>query len=103
MKFLCLFLTFYMLHISVLPCSDVHESHKSAITTVAEAESHHQDHHDICSPFCVCACCQISVVVSAITSPSITPELLSLVSHIPSTERFISSGFSFIWQPPKIG
>jgi hypothetical protein len=99
-------LAIYVLLLSCIPCQDeavaASADHSQAIT-VQQSEGAHSESVDLCSPFCICACCA-----------SVT--ILSVAAVLPETNlaRFITSaGFSYlqpvyggdlrgIWQPPKI-
>ncbi|MES2620358.1 MAG: DUF6660 family protein [Bacteroidota bacterium] len=102
MKFFCLLFAFYTLSISVMPCNDVHEGSKNAVITSAQAEDHHQDHNDICSPFCICSCCQGFVALTSFSEATLSPFIASSNFSF-YTEKFFSSASAAIWQPPKLG
>ena len=102
MKFFCLLFAFYTLSISVMPCNDVHDGAKKAVTTFTEAQDHHENHNDICSPFCICSCCQGFVALTPFHPVTISETILvSNFSHY--SKKFISSAFASIWKPPKLG
>ena len=101
-KFFCLIFAFYTLSISVMPCNDVHDKAESSISTVAEAQDHHQDHNDICSPFCICSCCQSFFALTSF--PDVAIYSFTGSSNFSFyTEKFYSSSSASIWQPPKLG
>ena len=95
----------YIIFLTTMPCVDILENcglHQCD-TVLCPQNSHSQEHNDIdnCSPFCVCNCCQVSVVTQAIV-------ILAEPSRICiNTIRDIAIGkiqeipFPF-WQPPKI-
>ena len=106
MKWLYFILSFYIISLSVLPCADELSYIYKSVSSVTNNSSSHENgcKDDVCSPFCTCACCGISIhyftSVSNISAPKIClqDKLETLCSeHIPS-------GFSgSIWQPPKLG
>lgn len=97
-------LAFYVLALSCIPCQDeaVSFADGSAAASVANAGADHQEAIDLCSPFCICACCASVTISQAI---AILPE--STVSRL-----IPPAGFSYlqilyagdmagIWQPPQ--
>jgi hypothetical protein len=73
----------------------------SAIT-----EHHHEDseHNEICSPFCVCACCGNHISTSKVLSTSYEVSFVDLENYKPPyyTTQFSSKFEVSIWQPPQI-
>jgi hypothetical protein len=106
MKFFTLLLAFYLLAISLLPCSDVHNDCKNTLTQNEQQQNqdHKTTHRDICSPFCSCSCCQ---VVSNIPQQTIFPQLeakfqfLAAPVFLTQSNFFHSQFLSSIWQPPR--
>jgi len=87
--------------LSIAPCNDVHEGQVCVPMTVQAAQEHHQEDNDVCSPFCLCSCCQGFVVISTIkhieSVPSFSKEDFTNVN-----EKVHSSFSANHWQPPKI-
>jgi hypothetical protein len=56
-------LAFYFMALSLMPCEDVHKESGSDQVSLSFAadQSHSKDKGDICSPLCVCNCCQMAV------------------------------------------
>lgn len=101
MKFFCLLFAVYTLTISVMPCNDVHEETKISISSFSEAQDHHQEHHDICSPFCIRSCCQGFVALTSF--PDVTLLDVPIAANLSLyTDNFFSSALASIWQPPKM-
>ncbi|WP_368407646.1 DUF6660 family protein [Chryseobacterium edaphi] len=106
MKFLVFIFTFYLMAISLVPCSDVDENSGFSETKVERLQDNHQSgHSDVCSPFCTCNCCQMTVA-----SFKIEP-LLDFPAHIQiyfskkilfQKNDFAYQVYDHIWQPPKI-
>ena len=87
-----------MLAITVAPCSDFHESKNTERT---EKHNHSEDeHHDDCSPFCVCDCCSISVVNSEMIVELEEKTSKSIVYFHYSFDYSFDYYFN-VWNPPK--
>jgi hypothetical protein len=92
--------------ISLVPCSDVDKKSGFSETKVERQQDNHQSgHSDICSPFCTCNCCQMTVA-----SFKMEP-LLDFPSYIQiyfskkilfQKNDFAYQVYDHIWQPPKI-
>lgn len=102
MRIFCLLFAFYTIGIAIAPCNDVYGHAGTAAISLSEAQDHHEEDNDMCSPFCICACCQtIASVVSFYHFHLASPVALSVFSS--HAEDFISAPFFAIWQPPKLG
>jgi len=69
--------------------------------TVSQAQDHHNEDEDVCSPLCACSCCASQVIVqscifAAIGVPFCKKEFLENPT-LPLPEPTYS-----IWQPPKL-
>ncbi|SIP86311.1 hypothetical protein SAMN05880574_10146 [Chryseobacterium sp. RU37D] len=108
MNTLRLLLIIYFAVLVILPCNDAKaQSYSGEITKISSysEDSHSKDKGDICSPLCICNCCQM-----AIGSFKIEP-VLNLPKHIKTYFSkkilFQKNDFAYlvydrIWQPPKI-
>lgn len=107
MKFLRLILAFYFMALSIMPCADVYNQLSSGKTdfSIHIDESHSKDKGDICSPLCVCNCCQITVTAFKMDT------LINIPTHIQmyfskkilfQKNNFAYQVYDYIWQPPKI-
>lgn len=92
----------YMFFMVFIPCADACgiDSHEQSIT-MESANDHHQEHLDLCSPFCSCSCCATQITISPLLNFEITmqSEIRTFViidNTVPHTLYFS------IWQPPKI-
>ncbi|NJK98905.1 MAG: hypothetical protein HC905_31910 [Bacteroidales bacterium] len=92
----------YILYLVSLPCVDG-DLHSCKVSHEQSTENNTpSEHTDTCSPFCVCSCCNVQVVLNAFifeTSPS-------LVYQIVHSGNFEGNEFlfaAFVWQPPKVG
>ncbi len=110
MKFLNLFLTFYFMVLSFVPCSDVYvQSSKNVKETYSiqqKSDNLHSEEHkeDLCSPLCSCNCCQITVA-SFKSEP--LPLQKKVTEYFSKKIHFQKNDFAYlvydqIWQPPKI-
>ncbi|MGL4631961.1 MAG: DUF6660 family protein [Leadbetterella sp.] len=106
MKISTFILVFYLLALSLVPCSDVHNecSDKRETTKLADQHNHENDSDDMCSPFCICNCCGISMLVLEVTPLfNIRNITFKISQKIPiHSFSFVSSFFGSFWQPPKI-
>jgi len=103
-RILAFLLSFYILGLVSIPCADkdlnLMDHRQTHITH--EDSGEHAEHHDGCSPFCTCSCCNISM------EPVMALLLPSEVTVIRELEFFFLPDFhsdyvlSF-WEPPKIG
>lgn len=97
---------FYILALSIMPCSDVHNDCVKTENQITQNENHNHksDHNDFCSPFCTCNCCQ-TVMTIDFTNTTFKVKHLFAESDVKvaiSNFSFVSSFFGTIWQPPKI-
>jgi len=105
MKFINLILSFYIIALSCLPCSDAENNIGNKVTSISiEEKSASNEHHDdACSPFCICNCCHTSGFHK-------TAEYITLAAIKINTENtqieyipvLFSNFYTSIWQPPKI-
>jgi len=90
-----------------MPCEDVHQQSGSGKTelTFNIDESHSKDKGDICSPLCVCNCCQITVTAFKMgVSMDIPKQIQTYFSKkiLFQKNNFAYQVYDHIWQPPKI-
>ena len=112
MKLFCYIFSLYFLALSCLPCTDnEHETLPPQYQTeiVVENEHDHENHshcNDICSPFCSCACC--GMTISFQSTINYTTEFQHIVLPIVAENFSYQSSNSFqylqgVFQPPQIG
>ena len=90
----------YMFILTLFPCNDVHPGQLSAPLTIEQAQDHHQEDADICSPFCICSCCSGTAAIPQGHQPFIFPAYAHEEFH-PSFDDVLA-GFSAIHlRPPK--
>ncbi|MEG2077344.1 hypothetical protein SAMN05421796_101519 [Chryseobacterium piscicola] len=102
-----LILAMYFVVLSVMPCEDVHQESGSKKTELSfnVDESHSKDKGDICSPLCVCNCCQITVTAFKMdVSMNIPKQIQTFFSKkiLFQKNNFAYQVYDYIWQPPKI-
>jgi len=107
-KGFCFIFIFYVLIAITQPCQDIiafaDRCNGAGERTHIEKQTDKTPSSDLCSPFCVCSCCSISVVQQPTSlmavSTSIVDDPSSKLSDYktPSTSSFPNS----IWQPPKV-
>lgn len=93
--------------LSLMPCEDVHKQSGSSQAQLSFNidESHSKDKGDICSPLCVCNCCQITV--AAFKMDALIEAPAQIHSYFSKKILFQKNNFAYqvydhIWQPPKI-
>ncbi|MHB1147280.1 MAG: DUF6660 family protein [Lutibacter sp.] len=104
MKIIAIIISIITITFSALPCDDevVIGSQQSASISQSSDFDNHTD-TDLCSPFCACACCTISI-----SEPTNQTEIL-ISPIIPAKElgthyevSFFNNYFSTIDQPPQV-
>ena len=90
-----------------MPCNDVHQQSGSSKTEQFSniEESHSKDKGDICSPLCICNCCQITVTAIKIEPLIAFPEQIQFYFSkkiLFQKNNFAYQVYDHIWQPPKI-
>ena len=106
MKFLTLIFSFYLLALSIVPCSDAFNSGQTNKETITFSASH--DHPaeaaDFCSSFCICNCCTSPVIskphASYLKIPAV--KILSLQKFELRKLSFIAVYTGNVWHPPQI-
>lgn len=106
MKSFWLIFSFYILILSVLPCTDKEECNEPTQTTIS-SNTEHQNHDHVtehCSPFCVCACCGTNISFSPFSTFKIIerPIFNSSIPYSLFNEYFKSNFYGNIWQPPQL-
>ncbi|HPS63721.1 MAG TPA: hypothetical protein PLK82_11710 [Bacteroidales bacterium] len=102
MRFFAALLSLYVLSLVCVPCADdLLHGNIPGWEQCAHPDGG-GDHHDACSPFCICSCCNVPVTVAAAILAE-RPTEKPFTAFFPETSRFISSFEVNFWQPPKIG
>ncbi|MFZ2284208.1 MAG: DUF6660 family protein [Lutibacter sp.] len=104
MKIIAIIISIITISFSALPCDDeaVIGAQQTAVISQG-ADFENNAHIDLCSPFCSCACCTISI-----SEPTRLAEIL-VCQIIPVKElgthyelSFFNNYFSTIDQPPQV-
>lgn len=103
MKVIALLISIYILYLVSLPCMDgaacVDNQHSEQTTHHDQGDEH--NHADGCSPFCICACCSVTVIITTFHFES-DHSYIPVEVNIPQKQGFSSTDFQFIWQPPQL-
>lgn len=108
MNLLRLLLSFYFAVLVIIPCNDVKaQSYSGEFTKTSSysEDSHSKDNGDMCSPLCICNCCQMTVASFKIEPILNFPKQVESYHH--KKILFQKNDFAYlvydqIWQPPKI-
>jgi hypothetical protein len=108
MKYFWVLFSFFIFSLSVSPCCDDGGCEKTANSQVISSTFEHNhedsDHKEICSPFCVCACCGNHVSTNKVLNTAYELTFVDIENHKPTyrTIQFSSKFEVSIWQPPQI-
>lgn len=93
-----------ILVLSFAPCADADafdiSSGQAHLSSASPKESKHV--LDACSPFCVCNCCNTTVILKNAAPFPISP-LQSVLVYIDLIPALTNIPLICIWQPPKLG
>lgn len=106
MKFFTLIFSFYLLALSVVPCSDSFNAGQNNQNekTFSASHSHSTDSTDFCSSLCICNCCS-SPVIAKFQATSITITKITILPQVNFPLRelsFVSTYTGNVWHPPQI-
>jgi hypothetical protein len=101
-KVFCFIFSLYALTLALTPCADGFcagdEQHQSSVA--------HEDEkaEDLCSSFCICACCGYSAVELNLLTSRLTASIpvYANPNSFYKTPHIADFSIDF-WQPPKIG
>nr|WP_314495841.1 DUF6660 family protein [uncultured Chryseobacterium sp.] len=104
MKLFGLLLSLFLVFLITMPCSDSGSDVSSSETKVT---SHNQKedskHNDLCSPFCICACCGIHTTAPVYPAFQLSCSPSQYNDRINDLHSSVELDFIYgIWQPPKI-
>ncbi|MEL6557303.1 MAG: DUF6660 family protein [Bacteroidota bacterium] len=99
MKLLSHILAIAILIAVAVPCGDAHSSEDVHQTTCfdSDCDDNCDDDTDLCSPFCTCNCCQVSINKET-ESIKLMPGLPELNTN--KVHHFHSRTSFSIWEPP---
>ena len=109
MKYISLLLSIYLWVLTAVPCSDMPTTQGdnisySAISQVDTSSDHEHTHSDICSPFCVCTCCQVLIVFPSLSTfiPQVSITNMDRNCNTYYTYKKVIAYYGAIWTPPKV-
>ena len=105
LKSITILLSIYLLLLALLPCGDRLECNDSDSRSTSISETQHDEHQhetEICSPFCICACCGQLVNIPSTTSFLVKAILTKTQLQPSHREKFLTEPYYAIWQPPKL-
>ncbi len=104
MKFLFVFLGFFLLYLSCLPCSDSTECNATSEVKISASTNHQEHNHskEACTPFCTCSCCAASAFYNPLNKVQVAKIGFQSEKFPLYNENFNSEVSYSIWQPPKI-
>ena len=106
MKIFAFLLSLFFMALTVVPCSDAAKGlgEKVCLAENVHLEQGQDQHADLCTPFCVCNCCGMSMTVMLLKK--LLPEKIALLIKDTLPEKNYNYAVLHtvgIWQPPKIG
>ena len=106
MKIFAFILSLFFMVLTLVPCNDVAKGlgEKVCLAEDIHLEQSQDQHADLCTPFCVCNCCGISMIVLQITK--LLPEkIVVLIKDILPEKNYNYAllDAAGVWHPPKIG
>lgn len=106
MKIFAFLLSLFFMALTVVPCSDAASGFgdKVCVAEDVHLEQSQDEHTDLCTPFCVCNCCGMSMSIAQIKK--LLPEKNFILVRAEITESAYNYSLLLnagIWQPPKIG
>lgn len=104
MKSIAFILGLYLVALLVLPCSDMPIYEGNDTAEMSASQSHSSGDIDLCSPLCICNCCQmvLSLPVSEETPLETLSPIIETKHLISYPYIIIDSYLGNIWVPPKI-
>ncbi|WP_374761911.1 DUF6660 family protein [Dyadobacter frigoris] len=98
-------LAFYTIVLSCIPCQDevLRPSYKAIGSIISTSTDKGQSVGDVCSPFCICACCAgITLQEPFISLPEVASTVFFSDQAFTYTARDDGGELTSIWQPPRI-
>ena len=107
MKLTHYILAIYTLLLSCIPCQDemIVSMDQTDNVTIVDTNQNVNDQHalDLCSPFCICACCSGITLQHTVSSlPILTFFAFPEEKTFAYIQRTDSGDLTSIWQPPRI-
>ena len=104
MKIIAIIIAIITISFSALPCDDeaVIGTQQAAVISQG-ADFENNAHIDLCSPFCSCACCTISISEPTNLTEILIYPIIPVKELCPHYEvSFFNNYFSTIDQPPQV-
>lgn len=105
MKYIVFILSFFILALAVMPCSDgmTCSEDKTEAAQTSHEHSHSEDKGDLCPPFCICACCGVASIIMPIVSLDFSYTIIHIEKKQSDyTSEYRSFSLNTIWQPPRV-
>lgn len=104
MKFLFTFLSFFLLYLSCLPCSDSNECSVRVQAKISANTDHQQHNHqkETCTPFCTCSCCAASTFFVSYSKAQINKVIIQRAKHPHFNVASKTEAYFSIFQPPQL-
>ena len=101
MRYIAFILSFCVLTLALMPCVDAHAVEGNCKTAHEQTQDHPDSQQDRCSPFCICACCQTTCLVTKANpvAPFVALVELQTPDYTPPVPVSYPNNF---WQPPKL-
>ncbi|WP_374756333.1 DUF6660 family protein [Dyadobacter psychrotolerans] len=98
-------LSFYTVVLSCIPCQEevLRVSYEQTTTILNTNADQQQGIADLCSPFCICACCTGTTLQEPVISlPEVASTAFFSDQAFTYTARNDGGELTSIWQPPRI-
>jgi len=96
-------LSIYIFALNLAPCEDyiAHDDEVKTVLSQLVGDDHHHQGTDLCSPFCICQCCQINITHFSIPSIKFNMAAISTQDffYLNGSEKDFSTS---ILQPPRV-
>ncbi len=102
MRLITMLLLTYLMALIVMPCSDA-VAVMRANDSSESSHQHTENATDLCSPFCTCPCCGISIEHPPYYNLEISTPLFSCWPMESITKQFVTADtfLPSVWQPPQ--
>ncbi|HZY79523.1 MAG TPA: DUF6660 family protein [Cyclobacteriaceae bacterium] len=105
MKLIHIILAVYVVFLDLRPCGDidtcVDEQRAGISVTTVDKHNHSEEEQDLCTPFCICACCSSHVQVGYSSTIDSNRVGHNTKLTIPYNEGVLTNTHQSIWQPPR--
>lgn len=104
MRLAAFILSIIILTLCSMPCADVYSQSTDVLKESSQApKSSHEEHKDLCSPFCYCACCSTVSIAPQLQVTQLSVILTNPESLYCDFRRAVEIDIYLpIWQPPKV-